>query len=359
MSVPSYHIPMGMMKVVAGPAQLRTVVSVGFALVVSFKDAAVGGLVHLGMRPHLPASRRAMPDEKSVRALYQFLAALADIKPDLSRATFELFGGADILGTFTRGQRQLFRSSVVATFEAIIRRHGGELARAEVGGQHSREVSLRTDSAAVEAVIVGGTKAGFEPSTEAAFEPSRRQTEQDEAARIVKSHVLKSALNRRREERNGHRTVTVNMGCMHVDRSPTQLVALLGSCVGVALVDPLSAIGGLAHVMLPERPPMVDQAAKYADSAVPALLAAVEQAGARRDRLQAMIAGGANTLSTKTDGMLRISRKNIETVKAALRTAEISVQAEDLGGTTARKMWVDLEGFSMRIKLLGEAKAED
>jgi chemotaxis protein CheD len=38
-----------------------------------------------------------------------------------------------------------------------------------------------------------------------------------------------------------------------VARSPTELVSIgLGSCVGICLYDPVTKIGGLAHIMLPD-----------------------------------------------------------------------------------------------------------
>ncbi len=354
MTTPSYHIPMGMMKVVAEPAMIKTVVSVGFVLAASYRSITAGGMVHLGMRPHLPASRRVVPDERSITALHSFLTAVEKVEPDLARATIELFGGADILRTSTRGQQAFLRSSITATIEGIIRKRGGELTRADIGGNNSREISLLTSSGIVEVSVVGGSDALKRPPADGHIDPTPRRASWDEAARILKSHVSKSTPTIHVDELSGRRTVMVNMGCMHVDRRPNRLVALLGSCVGIALMDPLSGVGGLAHVMLPENHSEDDKPAKYANTAVPALIAGVVRAGARRDRLKALIAGGANTLGSNPDGLLRIATHNIEGVRAALKAAKIGIRDEDLGGTTSRKMRVDLWNCKMHIKLLGE-----
>ena len=47
--------------------------------------------------------------------------------------------------------------------------------------------------------------------------------------------------------------IKVGMADMKVCKSPDGLTTLgLGSCVGVAIRDPITKVGGLAHVMLPD-----------------------------------------------------------------------------------------------------------
>ena len=47
----------------------------------------------------------------------------------------------------------------------------------------------------------------------------------------------------------------------------------LGSCVGVVLYDRTARLGGLAHIVLPKAHGTVDHPGKYADTAIPALIA--------------------------------------------------------------------------------------
>ena len=48
--------------------------------------------------------------------------------------------------------------------------------------------------------------------------------------------------------------IKVGMADLNVCVSPDSITTLgLGSCVGIALRDPVTKIGGLAHVMLPDR----------------------------------------------------------------------------------------------------------
>ena len=47
--------------------------------------------------------------------------------------------------------------------------------------------------------------------------------------------------------------IKVGMADLKVCSAPDTLTTLgLGSCVGIALVDPVTKVGGLAHIMLPD-----------------------------------------------------------------------------------------------------------
>lgn len=65
----------------------------------------------------------------------------------------------------------------------------------------------------------------------------------------------------------------------------------LGSCVGVALLDRVRRVAGLAHVVLPAADGREDPGGKFADTAVPALLRRVTANGGHRPRLEAVVVG--------------------------------------------------------------------
>ena len=47
--------------------------------------------------------------------------------------------------------------------------------------------------------------------------------------------------------------IRVSMADFKVAKAPSQLITTgLGSCVGVALYDPVAKVAGLAHIMLPD-----------------------------------------------------------------------------------------------------------
>lgn len=137
----------------------------------------------------------------------------------------------------------------------------------------------------------------------------------------------------------------------------------LGSCVGVALTDPIAGVSSLAHVVLPESslgrtadfPP-----AKYADTAIPAVLEKMKHFGAVPDRLQARIAGGARVL--KGFGMpndrLDIGTRNIEAVKEALAAHGIKLVGEDVGGCYGRTMRLYADNGRVTVSTVGHGEKD-
>jgi len=120
------------------------------------------------------------------------------------------------------------------------------------------------------------------------------------------------------------------------DPSTVFLVPGLGSCVGLVVYDPAAGIAGMAHIMLPtsngrpgERP------AKFADSAVELLAEVLVDRGARRDRLLAKAAGGAQMFRSQGTFMA-VGSRNADSVRATLEAAGIPILASDLGGTWGR-----------------------
>ena len=93
----------------------------------------------------------------------------------------------------------------------------------------------------------------------------------------------------------------VRMGELAVSAvAGADLVSLgLGSCIGLVLLDRRAAVAGLAHVVLPAAIG-TDRSApgKFADTAVDALVAAMEPLGARRTRLEAVLVGGASMFAS-------------------------------------------------------------
>ncbi|WP_127580656.1 chemotaxis protein CheD [Paenibacillus koleovorans] len=114
----------------------------------------------------------------------------------------------------------------------------------------------------------------------------------------------------------------------------------LGSCVGVTLWDPKTKVAGMAHIMLPSSEIAKEgtlNVAKYADTAIPALIERMIQAGAGKLRLEAKLAGGAQMFAfSGSSDTMRIGPRNVESCKAILSRAGIPVRAEDTGGNFGR-----------------------
>ena len=140
---------------------------------------------------------------------------------------------------------------------------------------------------------------------------------------------------------NGLIERNVGIGELVVTSSAQTILAThgLGSCVGVLLYDPVAACGGLAHVQLPDSTSVVkldqDRLYAYADRAVPRLVAKLEGLGAKRARLTAVLAGGADVERNITGKAWQVGEVNQKACIDHLAALGVGVHARRLGG----KIW--------------------
>ena len=134
------------------------------------------------------------------------------------------------------------------------------------------------------------------------------------------------------------------------------LEAYLGSCVGLTLCDRTARLGGLLHLLLPE-PTGEDipyQPETYASVGLPIFVRALLDAGARRERLEACIAGGAlvGPVSDR-DLSLDIGGRTTEVVQDILRAEGIHITRAETGGYLGCRLSLDLQKLESRIEPLG------
>jgi chemotaxis protein CheD len=131
----------------------------------------------------------------------------------------------------------------------------------------------------------------------------------------------------------------------------------LGSCIGLALVCRRGRACGLAHVVLPdcagrdsERP------AKFADRAVPALLAALAGFGVRPHSLDAVLVGGAQMFAAGVG--MEIGARNEAAVRAGLAAARIPVTAAATAGSVGRTVRVHVATGTITVREAGAQEVE-
>jgi chemotaxis protein CheD len=151
--------------------------------------------------------------------------------------------------------------------------------------------------------------------------------------------------------------IIVGMADLNVVKSPGVLTTLgLGSCVGIALYDPINKIAGLAHIMLPNSKEMQQNGnvAKFADTALIRLLFEMKKQGANKNLIKAKIAGGAQmfAFNAKNDS-LRIGDRNVEASLSNLKQQNIPVLAQDTGDNYGRTVELYAEDGSFLIKTIG------
>ena len=152
----------------------------------------------------------------------------------------------------------------------------------------------------------------------------------------------------------------VDIAMMKVARAPETLYSLgLGSCIGVAIYDPVVKIGGLIHILLPSRLGFENGnhvRTKFADSGIADLLDAVLKAGASRTRLRAKMAGGASMFIMKsTSDVHEVGKRNTLSSKETLKNLGIELVASDTGGNKGRTVIFDLDTGQLTIKTVDKS----
>lgn len=156
--------------------------------------------------------------------------------------------------------------------------------------------------------------------------------------------------------------VKVGMADLNVCVSPDSIITLgLGSCVGAVIYDPVTKICGMAHVMLPDSTAINNNSnkAKFADTGVEELYNKVIAKGAKKERLVAKIAGGAQMFTANQNAPnLNVGARNVEAVKKKLRELGIRVVASDTGDHYGRTVIFYPETGKYLIKSIGREPKE-
>lgn len=150
--------------------------------------------------------------------------------------------------------------------------------------------------------------------------------------------------------------IVVGIADMKMARQEGVLITYaLGSCIGIALYDPMIKLGTLVHIMLPELGTMADNNLyKYADTGLRETIRKMTTFGGVRGRMRAKIAGGAKMFEMKGSHDLgNIGERNAISVKKILREEGIRLIGEDTGANYARTMSMDVSSGKVNIKTFG------
>ena len=158
-------------------------------------------------------------------------------------------------------------------------------------------------------------------------------------------------------------TIKVGMADLNICREPDCLTTIgLGSCVGVALYDSVTKITGLAHFMLPNSKDIKNNSniAKFADTGIAETVRLMEEAGAKRGRITAKIAGGACmfAFAMQNNDALNVGEKNVRAVKKVLEEFKIPILADDTGLNYGRTIIIDSNTGLLTIKAVGKPEKQ-
>jgi chemotaxis protein CheD len=117
----------------------------------------------------------------------------------------------------------------------------------------------------------------------------------------------------------------------------TMFTTVLGSCVSACLHDPTRGVGGMNHFLLADAADgaRIDEAAmRYGAYAMEMLINDLMKRGARRERLEAKLFGGAKMIEALQD----VGAANAAFARRFLEDEGIPVIAASLGGCRARRV---------------------
>ncbi len=150
--------------------------------------------------------------------------------------------------------------------------------------------------------------------------------------------------------------ILVGMADLNTTRAPGVLTTLgLGSCVGIALYDPVNKIAGLAHIMLPDSRQIQNNSniAKFADTATAKLVFDMTRLGAKKEYMKAKIAGGAQMFAfSSTNESMRIGDRNVEAAIRVLGGLRIPIIGRDTGANYGRTVELYSEDGKYLIKTI-------
>jgi chemotaxis protein CheD len=134
----------------------------------------------------------------------------------------------------------------------------------------------------------------------------------------------------------------------------------LGSCIGITIWDPAANVGGMVHVMLPSS--SIDMAkaqenpCMFVDTGIPKLFLESYKLGANKSRIQVVAAGGACTSGAEDDDYFQIGKRNITVLRKLLWKNGVLLRADDLAGTVARTMTLQVGTGVVTIRSNGSVR---
>ncbi|WP_297512176.1 chemotaxis protein CheD [uncultured Caulobacter sp.] len=130
--------------------------------------------------------------------------------------------------------------------------------------------------------------------------------------------------------------VHVTQGESHVTADPNVVMTtVLGSCIAACIRDPQAGVGGMNHFLLPEGDGRGGgDAVRYGAYAMEVLINDLLKRGARRERLEAKIFGGAKLF----DGLSDVGASNAAFAERFLRDEGIPIVSSSTGGVSARRV---------------------
>jgi chemotaxis protein CheD len=150
--------------------------------------------------------------------------------------------------------------------------------------------------------------------------------------------------------------IHVVQGQYRISDDPNAVLStILGSCVAACMRDPVAGVGGINHFLLPgeQERERVMQAERYGVHLMELLVNDLLKRGARRDRLEAKLFGGAQMI----EGLVDIGNMNAGFAERFLKHENITYVGGSLGGRRGRRIeYWPVSGRARQIFMASQPK---
>lgn len=125
----------------------------------------------------------------------------------------------------------------------------------------------------------------------------------------------------------------------------------LGSCIGIAIYDPVVKVAGILHFQLPQstdHPNKDKNPLMFADTGIPELFRSAYKLGAVKKRMIVKVAGGSKIMDNT--GFFNIGHRNYIIMKKIFWRNGVLIESEDIGGDSWRNMKISVDTGQVTIK---------
>jgi chemotaxis protein CheD len=156
--------------------------------------------------------------------------------------------------------------------------------------------------------------------------------------------------------------IVVGVSDMKVHNDPKAILITysLGSCIGIAIHDPVARVGGILHFMLPESSLDPDKAQTnpfmFCDTGLPTLFKTAYAMGAKKRRIKVVVVGGAQVLDQQ--GFFNIGKRNYMAIRRMLWKNNMMIDYEDVGGMVNRTLKMAVGDGRVWLKISGKGEVE-
>lgn len=151
--------------------------------------------------------------------------------------------------------------------------------------------------------------------------------------------------------------INITVGEHYVTKTCEEvLTTVLGSCISACVKDPINNVAGINHFLLPACEHDVHGKMRYGHHSMEVLINDMMKLGAERRNMVVKVFGGANVNHRFTNG---IGSQNVDFIVNWAHNEGFVFEAEDLGGTIARRIYFNTLTGKVNRQLVGHHTAEE